>query len=139
MTGAVTRHYSGIAGRKTHVEVLKDLRPITISGLALPVQTSGLGCSLKRSAVGLGFNEAETNCRIAHILGILLMISYSFALYFSDIIVVSVQFQFARSISLFLSSTCDKSKALFTRSRNNPRSRDNPSRRVISGANSQHH
>ena len=23
-----------------------------------------------------GFNEAETNCRIAHILGILLMISY---------------------------------------------------------------
>ena len=28
---------------------------------------------LKCSAVGIGFNGAETNCRIAHILGILLM------------------------------------------------------------------
>ena len=36
----------------------------------------------------LGFNGAETNCRIAHVLGILLMISYWFAFYFSDIIVV---------------------------------------------------
>ena len=31
---------------------------------------------------------AETNCSIAHILGILLMISYCFAFYFSNIIVV---------------------------------------------------
>ena len=31
---------------------------------------------LKWSAIGIGFNGAETNCRIAHILGILLMISY---------------------------------------------------------------
>ena len=37
------------------------------------------------------FNEAETNCRIAHVLGIQLMISYWFAFYFSNIIVVSVQ------------------------------------------------
>ena len=28
---------------------------------------------LKCSAIGIGFNGAETNCRIAHILGILLM------------------------------------------------------------------
>ena len=32
---------------------------------------------LKSSAVGIGFNEAETNCGIAHILGILLMNSYN--------------------------------------------------------------
>ena len=31
---------------------------------------------LKCSAIGIGFNEAETNCGIAHILGILLMNSY---------------------------------------------------------------
>ena len=32
---------------------------------------------LKSSAVGIEFNEAETNCGIAHILGILLMNSYN--------------------------------------------------------------
>ena len=31
---------------------------------------------LKWSTVGTGFDGAETNCRIAHVLGILLMISY---------------------------------------------------------------
>ena len=31
---------------------------------------------LKWSTVGIGFDGAETNCRIAHVLGILLMISY---------------------------------------------------------------
>ena len=31
---------------------------------------------LKCSTIGIGFNGAETNCRIAHILGILLMNSY---------------------------------------------------------------
>ena len=31
---------------------------------------------LKCSAIGIGFNGAETNCEIAHILGILLMNSY---------------------------------------------------------------
>ena len=31
---------------------------------------------LKQSAIGIGFNGADTNCRIAHVLGILLMISY---------------------------------------------------------------
>ena len=34
------------------------------------------------------YNGAETNCRIAHVLGILLMISYWFAFFFSDIIVI---------------------------------------------------
>ena len=31
---------------------------------------------LKWSTIGIGFNGAETNCRIAHVLGIPLMISY---------------------------------------------------------------
>ena len=31
---------------------------------------------LKWSTIGLGFDEAQTNCRVAHILGTLLMISY---------------------------------------------------------------
>ena len=30
-------------------------------------------CGQRCSAIGIGFNGAETNCRIAHILGILLM------------------------------------------------------------------
>ena len=30
-------------------------------------------CTMKCSAIGIGFNGAETNCRIALILGILLM------------------------------------------------------------------
>ena len=32
---------------------------------------------MKCSAVGIGFSGAETNCGIAHILGILLMNSYN--------------------------------------------------------------
>ena len=35
-----------------------------------------LCCSRRGSAIALRFNGAETNCRIAHVLGILLMISY---------------------------------------------------------------
>ena len=38
-----------------------------------------------------GFNGAETNCRIAHHLGILLMNSNCFAIFFSGIIAMSVQ------------------------------------------------
>ena len=37
---------------------------------------------LKRSEVGIGFNGAETNCGIAHILGILLMNSYNTGTFF---------------------------------------------------------
>ena len=43
------------------------------------------------SSIGTGFNGAETNCRIAHNLGILLMNSNCFAISFSGIIVMSVQ------------------------------------------------
>ena len=39
---------------------------------------------LKCSAVGIGFNGAETNCGIAHILGILLMNSYNIDIFFSN-------------------------------------------------------
>ena len=39
---------------------------------------------LKCSAVGIGFNGAETNCGIAHILGILLMNSYNTDIFFSN-------------------------------------------------------
>ena len=44
-----------------------------------------------------GFNGAETNCRIAHNLGILLMNSNCFAIFVSSILVTSVQ------ISIYLS------------------------------------
>ena len=33
---------------------------------------------LNASTIGIGFNGAESNCGIAHILGILLMNSYDF-------------------------------------------------------------
>ena len=39
---------------------------------------------LKCSATGMGFNGAETNCRIAHILGILLMNSCNTDIFFSN-------------------------------------------------------
>ena len=40
--------------------------------------------SLKCSAVGIGFNGAETNCGIAHILGILLMNIYNTDIFFTS-------------------------------------------------------
>ena len=46
-----------------------------------------LNCSL----IGTEFNGAETNCRISHNLGILLMNSNCFAIFFSGIIAMSVQ------------------------------------------------
>ena len=42
---------------------------------------------LKWSTIGVGFDGAETNCEIVHILGTLLMISCWFHFYFRDIIV----------------------------------------------------
>ena len=39
---------------------------------------------LKCSAVGMRFNGPETNCGIAHILGILLMNSYNTDIFFSN-------------------------------------------------------
>ena len=46
---------------------------------------------LSCSSIGTGFDGAETNCRIAHNLGILLMNSNCFAIFFSGIIAMSVQ------------------------------------------------
>ena len=43
--------------------------------IQLPSSHSGW-LLLKWSTIGTGFDGAETNCRIAHVLGILLMISY---------------------------------------------------------------
>ena len=44
---------------------------------------------LKWSAIGLEFiSGAETNCGIAHVLGILMKINRWFDFYFSDIIVI---------------------------------------------------
>ena len=43
-----------------------------------------LSQTLKCSAVGIGFNGTETNCGIAHILGILLMNSYNTDIFFSN-------------------------------------------------------
>ena len=39
---------------------------------------------MKCSAIGIGFNGAETNCGIAHILGILLMNSCNTDIFFSN-------------------------------------------------------
>ena len=50
----------------------------------LSVTVLTLWLLLKCSAVGIGFNGAETNCGIAHILGILLMNSYNTDIVFSN-------------------------------------------------------
>jgi len=50
---------------------------------------------LKCSAIGIGFNGAETNCGIAHILGILLMNSCNTDIFFSNYYhLQSVRFEF---------------------------------------------
>ena len=59
----------------------------------------------KMSSTGLGCHGAEANCRIAHVLGIPLMISYLFAFYFSDVIVKNM----GRRYEFFGSFTCLKS------------------------------
>ena len=46
---------------------------------------------LNCSSIDTGFNGAETSCRIAHNLGILLMNSNCFAFFFRNILVMSVQ------------------------------------------------
>ena len=51
---------------------------------------------LKCSAIGIGFNGAETNCGIAHILGILLMNSCNTDIFFSNYYhLQSVRFELA--------------------------------------------
>ena len=52
---------------------------------------------LKCSAVRIGFNGAETNCGIAHTLGILLMNSYNTDIFFSNYYnLQSVHFEYKR-------------------------------------------
>ena len=71
----------------------------TVLSVGIPYITNvvQLLCSLSGwlqlncSSIGTGFNGAETNCRIAHNLGILLMNSNCFAIFFSGILVMSVQ------------------------------------------------
>ena len=46
---------------------------------------------LHSSSIGTGFNRAKTNCRTAHDLSILLTNSNCFAIFFSSILVMSVQ------------------------------------------------
>ena len=46
---------------------------------------------LNFSSIGTGFNGTETNCRIVHNLGIMLMNSNQFAIFFSSILVMSAQ------------------------------------------------
>ena len=49
---------------------------IFLFGLKGPLCSHSVWLLLKWSTIGLGFDGAETNCRIAHILGTLLIISY---------------------------------------------------------------
>ena len=56
---------------------------------------------LNCSSIGTGFNGAETNCRIAHNLGILLMNSNCFAICFSGIITMSIQISIYRVLWYF--------------------------------------
>ena len=70
---------------------------------------------LKCSAIGIGFNGAETNCRIEHILGILLMNSSNTDIFFSNYYhLQSVRFEM--NISILRHTACSPyiySKALF--------------------------
>ena len=75
-----------LVGPAQHINTRKSCQLIILLLLQLNCITNNLiymCCSqlcshcgwllLKCSAIGIGFNGAETNCRIAHILGILLM------------------------------------------------------------------
>ena len=56
---------------------------------------------LKCSAFGIGFNGAEPNCGIAHILGILLMNSYNTDIFFSNYCnLQSVHFEYIMYMTL---------------------------------------
>ena len=57
---------------------------------AIAITTLGHGLLLKCSTVGIGFNRAETNCGIAHILGILLMNSCNTIIFLATTIICSL-------------------------------------------------
>ena len=57
----------------------------------------GGSSSVKCSAIGIGFNGAETNCGIAHILGILLMNSCNTDIFLSNYYhLQSVRFEYVQ-------------------------------------------
>ena len=53
------------------------------------------------NTIGIGFNGAETNCRIAHILGILLMNSCNTDIFFSNYYhLLSVRFEYMNYVTV---------------------------------------
>ena len=59
----------------------------------------GAACFCRKKKLAFdGFDGAETNCRIAHNLGILLMNSNCFAIFFSGIIAMSVQISISKKL-----------------------------------------
>ena len=63
-------------------------------------------------SIGTGFNGAETSCRIEHILGILLMNSNYFAIFFSGVLVMSVQISIIKSSSYCFRIKFQKSSSI---------------------------
>ena len=76
-----------IARQYSHVE-FKTLcvKPRSHVRIFLQLCSHGGWLFLKCSAVGIGFNGAETNCGIARILGILLMNSWDTFIYFKQLL-----------------------------------------------------
>ena len=68
---------------------------------------------LKCSAIGIGFNGAETNCRIAHILGILLMNSCNTDRFLATTVVYGLSTLNANSANLFQELPVFRVKSLF--------------------------
>ena len=62
-----------------------------INAEVFKVEKSNRDSSHVRHGLDPPFNGAETNCRIAHNLGILLMNNNGFSIFFSSILVMSVQ------------------------------------------------
>ena len=65
------------ASRASTTHHLENLMLVVVLVVQSKARYSGW-LVLKCSAISIGFNRAETNCGIAHILGILLMDSYDF-------------------------------------------------------------
>ena len=84
------------AGSGVFANAHDEFCQLSHSNLLLPLLTFSLLCSLNGwlhlnySSIGTEFNGAETNCRIAHNLGILLINNNFFAILFSSILVMFV-------------------------------------------------
>ena len=76
-----------IARQYSHVEFTTlSVKPRSHVRIFLRLCSHGGWLLLKCSAVGIGFNGAETNCGIARILGILLMNSWDTFIYFKQLL-----------------------------------------------------